>query len=61
MERIVNDIDKIVIAVRFDGWQNTSAGEREVKKALRRTLFKYQLHNNQELFSKAFEYIKEYY
>lgn len=61
VERIVNDIDKIVIAVRFDGWQNTSAGEREVKKALRRTLFKYQLHNNQELFSKAFEYIKEYY
>jgi hypothetical protein len=25
-------------AVRFDGWQATHAGEREVKKALRQTL-----------------------
>ena len=34
IERIVNDIDQIVLAVRFDGWQDTSTGEREVKKAL---------------------------
>ena len=31
--RIVNDIDEIVRLVRFPGWQQTSAGEREVKNA----------------------------
>lgn len=61
VERIVNDIDSIVNVVRFDGWQNTNAGEREVKKALRKTLAKYQLHKDQELFEKAYNYIKEYY
>ena len=61
VERIVEDIDEIVRLVRFDGWQATSAGEREVKRALRRTLFKYKLHNDQELLDKAYAYIKEYY
>lgn len=61
VERIVEDIDEIVRLVRFDGWQATNAGEFSVRKALRRTLFKYKLHNDQELFDKAYEYIKEYY
>jgi type I restriction enzyme R subunit len=61
VERIVNDIDEIVRYVRFDGWQDTHAGEREVKKALRKTLFKYKLHQNQELFDRAYEYIRMYY
>jgi type I restriction enzyme R subunit len=61
VERIVNDIDEIVKIVRFPGWQSTASGEREVKKALRKTLFKYKLHTDQELFDKAFEYIREYY
>ena len=39
----------------------THAGEREVKKALRQTLFKYRFHQDAELFEKAFSYIKEYY
>ena len=43
VERVVDDIDEIVRLVRFPGWQNTHAGEREVKKALRKTLFKYKL------------------
>jgi type I restriction enzyme, R subunit len=47
--------------VRFDGWQHTSAGEREVKKALRSTLFKYKLHGDGELFEKAYGYIRQYY
>jgi|GEM_PF-2579764 len=50
VERIVDDIDEIVRYVRFDGWQSTHAGEREVKMALRKTLFKYKLHQDQELF-----------
>ena len=44
VERVVADIDEIVRLVRFPGWQDTQAGEREVKKALRKTLFKYKLH-----------------
>jgi type I restriction enzyme R subunit len=59
--RIVDDIDSIVKVVRFPGWQNTVAGEREVQKALRKTLLKYKLHKEEELFNKAYLYIKEYY
>ena len=61
VERIVNDIDEIVRLVRFDGWQDTIPGEREVQKSLRKTLLKYQLHKDEELFNRAYEYIKEYY
>jgi type I restriction enzyme R subunit len=61
VERIVAKIDEIVRLVRFPGWQNTSAGEREVKKALRKTLFDVKLHQDAELFEKAYGYIKQYY
>ncbi len=61
VERVVADIDEIVRYVRFAGWQNTHAGEREVKMALRKTLFKYKLHQDQELFDRAYGYIREYY
>lgn len=61
VKRVVDDIDEIVRAVRFDGWQDTFAGEREVKMALRKTLFKYKLHQDTELFGRAYEYIREYY
>jgi type I restriction enzyme R subunit len=59
--RVVDDIDEIVRAVRFEGWQTTHAGEREVKKALRQTLFKYKLHQDADLFERAYGYIREYY
>jgi len=61
VERVVADIDEIVRYVRFAGWQNTHAGEREVKMALRKTLFKYRLHQDQELFDRAYGYIRQYY
>lgn len=61
VERIVADIDLIVKQVRFDGWQTTAQGEREVKQALRRALLKYRLHTDQELFDKAYGYIRQYY
>ena len=61
VERVVADIDEIVRLVRFPGWQNTLAGEREVKKALRKSLFKYKLHTDEELFEKAYSYIRQYY
>jgi type I restriction enzyme R subunit len=61
VERIVTDIDEIVKIVRFPGWQSTAAGEREVKQALRKTLYKYALHKDNTLFDKAYEYIRQYY
>jgi len=61
VERVVDDIDEIVRLVRFDGWQVTHAGELQVRKSLRRTLFKYKLHTDAELFEKAYGYVKEYY
>ena len=61
VKRVVDDIDEIVRAVRFEGWQSTHAGERELKKALRQTLFQYKLHQDAELFDKAYTYIREYY
>lgn len=61
VERIVNDIDEIVRIVRFDGWQNSTVGEREVKRELRKVLWtKYQI-KDEDLFNRAYDYIKEYY
>ena len=61
VERIVKDIDEIVRLVRFPGWQHTAAGEREVRKALRQSLLKYQLHKDADLFERAYGYIRQYY
>lgn len=61
VERVVEDIDKVVMIVRFDGWQTTKTGELAVKKALRKGLSKYQLHKDGELYEKAYEYIRQYY
>ena len=47
--------------VRFPDWQHTTQGERLVQKELRRTLLKYKLHTDQELFDKAYGYIRQYY
>jgi type I restriction enzyme R subunit len=61
VERIVNDIDGIVKIVRFPGWQNTTAGRQEVKKALRTVVWiKYKIKDN-DLFNKAYSYLEEYY
>ena len=61
VERIVADIDDIVKKVRFPDWQRTSQGERLVQKSLRDVLYlKYKL-KDQELFDKAYAYIRQYY
>ncbi len=61
VERIVTDIDDIVKKVRFPDWQHTSQGERLVQKELRKALLKYQLHRDQDLFDRAYSYIRQYY
>ncbi|HBO48297.1 MAG TPA: DEAD/DEAH box helicase [Clostridiales bacterium] len=61
VERIVKDIDDIVKIVRFDGWQDTTAGKQEVKKALRSVVWiKYKIKDI-EVFDKAYKYIEQYY
>ena len=61
VERIVADIDSIVKIVRFPGWQDTTAGRQEVKKALRSVVWiKYKI-KDKEVFDKAYAYIAQYY
>ena len=61
VERVVNDIDDIVKIVRFDGWQKTTTGKNEVKKALRSVIWiKYKI-KDKEVFDKAYSYIEQYY
>lgn len=61
VERIVKDIDDIVRIVRFDGWQDTVAGRKEVKKALRSVVsVKYKI-KDREVFDKAYQYVEQYY
>ncbi len=61
VERIVNDIDDIVKLVRFDGWQNTTAGKKEVKKVLRSIIRQKYSIKDQDIFEKAYNYIEQYY
>ena len=61
VERIVADIDNIVKIVRFDGWQSTTAGKQEVKKALRSVVWiKYKIKDT-DVFNRAYSYIEQYY
>lgn len=61
VERIVDDIDNIVKIVRFDDWQNTTTGQKEVRKSLRSIInVKYKIRDN-ELFEKAYGYVEQYY
>lgn len=60
-KKIVNDIYSVVKYTRFEGWQWTDTGEKEIKKELRKTLLKDKLHKDQELFDKTYEYIREHY
>lgn len=61
VERIVADIDSIVRFVRFDGWQNTTEGIREIKKALRSIAWIKYAIKDKTVFDKAYSYIEQYY
>lgn len=60
IEHFVNNIDEIARLHSFPDWQETCAGKRKVKRALRKTLFKHQLHQDTKLFEKAYSYIRQY-
>lgn len=58
---VVDRIDEVVRGVRFEGWQDTHAGDQEVRKALRRTLYvQFKIRDN-DVFDKAVGYVREYY
>jgi type I restriction enzyme, R subunit len=61
VENVVNEIDQLVREKRFEDWQTTSRGERDMKKVLRQALKRFQLHKEDELFNRAFDYVKQYY
>lgn len=61
VENVVNEVDEVVRAVRFEGWQNTRDGDRLVQQALRKTLYiKFKIRDN-DVFERALGYIREYY
>ena len=61
VERVVADVDQVVRAVRFDGWQDTREGDRDVRQALRKILWlKYKLRD-EDVYTKAYDYIRQYY
>ena len=61
VERIVKDIDDIVRIVRFDGWQDTNAGRRTVKREVRTVISVRYGIKDKEVFNKAYNYIEQYY
>jgi hypothetical protein len=54
-------IPETVAKMTCAAFRHTSQGERLVQKELRRTLLKYKLRTDQELFDKAYSYIRQYY
>jgi type I restriction enzyme, R subunit len=61
VENIVNRIDEVVKAVRFEGWQATIRGDQEVRQALRKTLYvQFKIRDN-DVYEKALGYVREYY
>lgn len=61
VENVVNEVDEVVRAVRFTGWQNTRDGDRLVQQSLRKTLYiKFKIRDN-DVFERALGYIREYY
>jgi type I restriction enzyme R subunit len=61
VENVVNEVDEVVRAVRFEGWQNTRDGDRLVQQQLRKTLYiRFKIRDN-DIFERALGYIREYY
>jgi len=58
---VVEQIDKIVKVTRFEGWQNSNSGPREIQKALMLTLAQFGLSKDKSLFEKAYAYIEGHY
>jgi type I restriction enzyme, R subunit len=61
VERVVHEIDAVVMGVRFTGWQTSREGDRTVKFEIRRSFKKFGLEPTGELFDRAYAYVAEHY
>lgn len=61
VSNVVDRIDEVVRAVRFEGWQSTIRGDQEVRQALRKTLYVQFKIRDSDVFEKALGYVQEYY
>ncbi len=61
IERVVNEIDAVVMSIRFSGWQTSREGDRTVKFELRKALKKFGIEPTGDLFNKAYAYVAEHY
>ncbi|GAB2493918.1 HsdR family type I site-specific deoxyribonuclease [Promicromonospora xylanilytica] len=60
-KRIVAEVDEVVRAIRFEGWQKTTEGDRLVQQGLRKTLYvKFKIRDH-DVFERALGYVREYY
>ena len=51
----------VIVFVRFEGLQATNAGERAVKQELRKIVYVRYKIKDQDLFDRAFGYVRQYY
>ncbi|MFX0578749.1 hypothetical protein [Nocardia nepalensis] len=58
---VVSRIDEVVRGVRFDGWQDTIQGDKQVRQVLRQTLYIQFKIRDSDVFEKALGYVREYY
>jgi type I restriction enzyme R subunit len=61
IERVVNEIDAVVMSIRFSGWQTSREGDRAVKFELRKALKKFGIEPTGDLFDRAYAYVAEHY
>jgi len=61
IKKIIDEIDEIITQERYDGWQNTSHGTKLIQQKLYRILYDHKLSDDEELFDKAYNYIREHY
>ena len=61
LERIVNDIDHIVVVSSCQGWRKGSYADKLVKIEIRKMLDKYGLERTGEMFEKVCIYVQATY
>lgn len=61
VERVVHEIDAVVMGARFSGWQASREGDRTVKFEIHKAFKKYGLEPTGELFDRAYAYVAEHY
>ncbi|MGA4670399.1 type I restriction endonuclease subunit R [Propionibacteriaceae bacterium Y1923] len=58
---IVERIDAIAVQVVYSGWSESDAGDKKVRRELRKVLKDFSLAGDQALFDKTYAYVRENY